>query len=344
MLEGICDEWRVVEVGYESGSPATGGLYRVLGEKSSVFVKHLHHVRHWTRLPLIPAEIRDEFAAEFPWRMELDMWEEPFARRLPPGLRVPELYHITDLGDDRLLVWMEDVQADEQPWDLARFAQAARLLGGLAALSATPEMLARYDLAPGFGLRKYVQGRVGLASVPVLGDDAAWRHPLLAGIDPALRLDLLRLAETLPSILDELDAVPQAIPHGDASPQNLLVPRGASEEMVAIDISFQGPLAIGFDLGQLLVGLVHAGQMPAARLPEVHKVLVPSFMEGLKDHGLDLPVEAVTLGYLGCLLARAGFTSIPFELLGAPPTGELAALFQERAALTRFIVDAFEAR
>jgi hypothetical protein len=39
------------------------------------------------------------------------------------------------------------------------------------------------------------------------------------------------------------------------------------------------------------------------------------------------------------LVVRAGSTSLPFERLGEAPTPALAATFQERAALTRFIVD-----
>ncbi len=340
MFAGVRGDWQVVEVPYASGSPATGGLYRVLGEGFSVFVKLLWHLRHWPRLGMLPEHIRDEFAAEFPWRQELDMWQPPFAARLPRGLRVPELYGITDLGDDRLLLWMEDVDADETCWDIEKFALAARLLGGLAALSASPQLFATTYLPPGAGLRMYVGGRVNLGAVPALHDDALWRHPLLAeAADPDLRQDLLRLASELPSILDSLDTLPQAVPHGDASPQNLLVPRGSADELVAIDISFQSPMAVGFDLGQLLIGLVHAGQMPAAKLAEVHEVLVPSFVDGLKEHGLDVPAEQVEQGYLGCLLARAGFTSLPFELIGQPVTAELEALFRERTVLTRFIVD-----
>jgi hypothetical protein len=36
---------------------------------------------------------------------------------------------------------------------------------------------------------------------------------------------------------------------------------------------------------------------------------------------------------------RAGFTSLPFERLGEPPTPALAVTFRERAALTRVIAD-----
>jgi hypothetical protein len=132
--------------------------------------------------------------------------------------------------------------------------------------------------------------------------------------------------------------------HGDASPQNLLVPADAPDTFVAIDLGFQTPHAVGFDLGQLLVGLVHAGEMPAAGLSDVDAVLVPAFVEGLRTYGVDVSPSDVAYGYYGSLALRAGFTSLPIELLSAPaegglPDGELMATFRERAALTRFIVD-----
>ena len=42
---------------------------------------------------------------------------------------------------------------------------------------------------------------------------------------------------------------------------------------------------------------------------------------------------------MASLAVRAGFTSLPFERLGEPPTPALAATFGERAALTRVIAD-----
>jgi hypothetical protein len=330
--------WQVEEVTYESGSPATGGLYRIHASTEAAFVKLLQHVRHWSKLHLVPPGFRESFAASFPWRQELEAWD--FADCLPVGMRLPELYRVTDLGDDRLLLWMEYIDTLADAWDAERFSRAAYLLGGLAATRSRPEILASNGLPAGFGLRIYADGRISQGAVPMLYQDDVWRHPLVAdAVDPALRADLIRLADQLPHLLNRLDALPQAIPHGDASPQNLLVPANAPDEFVAIDISFQCPLAIGFDLGQLLIGLVHAGEMPAAQLSTVHDVLVPSYVAGMKEYGVDASTADVTYGYIVTLVVRAGFTSLPFELLGAPASADLAATFKERAALTRFIVD-----
>jgi hypothetical protein len=129
------------------------------------------------------------------------------------------------------------------------------------------------------------------------------------------------------------------MPHGDASPQNLLVPADAPESFVAIDISFQCPHAVGFDLGQLLIGLVHAGVMRAECLPEVHEAIVAAFAESYLSHGATASADDVLQGYVGSLLIRSGLSSLPYEHLGAEPSPELVVRFQERAALTRFIVD-----
>jgi hypothetical protein len=174
----------------------------------------------------------------------------------------------------------------------------------------------------------------------MLERDEVWAHPLVAGaVDDRLRADLRALGARVPELLDRLDALPQALPHGDASPQNLLVPADAPDSFVAIDVSFQNPQAVGFDLGQLLVGLTHAGQLPAAALPEVHAVLVPAFTDGLRAEGGQASAEEVAWGYVASLAVRAGFTSLPFERLSEPPTPALAATFRERAALTRVIAD-----
>jgi hypothetical protein len=58
-----------------------------------------------------------------------------------------------------------------------------------------------------------------------------WCHPVVAAAlrraaDPSLRADLVALGERLPKFLDQLEALPLTYAHGDASPQNLLLPAG----------------------------------------------------------------------------------------------------------------------
>lgn len=337
-------QWEVEVVNYPFSSPATAGLFRVRGTTEddqawSLFAKQLQHPRHWKGISQLPAELREDFAARFPWRMELQEWSPEFLASLPPGLRVPVLHQIVDLGEDRLMLWMEDVKLDAGPWDSHRFTRAAYLLGRLAARRCSTAQSQTQAIAPGFALRRYVEGRV-MSSLPVLESDEFWSHPLIArSVDGQLRGDLAELARRLPAMLDRLDRCPQSVPHGDASPQNLLPVSKEPGTFAVIDIAFQNLQAVGFDLGQLLIGLVHSGELTADSAFAFDPGIISAFSRGLSEDGISVPVDELVYGHHGSLLARAGFTAFPFERLGEPPTYALHNLFAQRAALTRNIVN-----
>ena len=326
---------------YESGSPATGTLARVRGmtadgQSWSVFLKVLQHPRHWRLLDRVPDQVRADFLGNFPWREELTAWQPTFLAHLPVGLRMPELYLVVELPEDRVAVWMEDIEVSAQPWTADRFIKAAGVLGALAANRRDPELLAACPVPPGYGLRRYYDGTVRPV-LPWLQSHDLWRHPLLATSGgTSLRADLLELAAAAPTILDQLDELPQALPHGDASPQNLLVPLTAPDTLVAIDIAFQCPLAVGFDLAQLLVGLAHAGQMPPADLPAIHQLLAPAYQDGMNHGNRPAALAEIEAGYIGSLVIRAAFTSLPFREPIASITDDY---LDQRIMLTRFITD-----
>ena len=328
-------------VAYTFGSPATGGLYRLRGADGTwtLFCKVLQHPKHWPMLSLLPPPARDQFLTEFPWRIELDLWEPRVLDSLPAGLRAPVLHRVVDLGDDRLAVWMEDVVEAGTSWDLDRYRRAAELLGRWNARSRTPELLGSFP--PGYALRMYAQDAVTVRGLMPLGDDALWSHPWLAG-HADLRARLLTLGDRIPELLTRLDALPQAMPHGDASPQNLLVPASGPGAFVVIDVGMRTPHAIGFDLGQLLVGLVHAGVVPASDLPVIADAIVPAYVEGLRAEGDGTTPEQVAEGFALSALLRSGFDAFLYDLV-ADPTPEHEHTFAERVALSRFLTDRAEA-
>ena len=337
----VVTRWDAEPVPYESGSPATGTLARVRGvtaegQSWSVFLKVLQHPRHWRLLDRVPDQLRADFLGNFPWRAELTAWEPTFSAHLPVGLRVPELYRVVELPEDRVAVWMEDIVVSAQPWTTDRFLMAAGVLGALAANRRDPDRLAACPVPPGYGLRRYYDGAVRPV-LPWLQSHDLWGHPLLAtSSGTRLRADLLELAAAAPAILDRLEELPQALPHGDASPQNLLVPLTAPDTLVAIDVAFQCPLAVGFDLAQLLVGLVHAGQMPTSDLPAIHHLLAPAYEDGMNHGKRPAALADIEAGYIGSLVIRAAFTSLPFR---EPIPSLTDTYIDERMMLTRFITD-----
>jgi hypothetical protein len=322
---------------YDFGSPATGALVRLGGTADgtnwSVFVKVLQNPRHWRFIDRMPPPARAAFIAEFPWRAELAAWDPALTERLPDGLRVPKLYRLADLGPDRIAIWMEDIDADPSPWSPSRFARAAELLGELAGNRSDPALWAETGRPPSYGLQRYVDGPARNA-IRIIADDATWHHPALAA-HATLQAELLDLADRIPALLDLACSAPQALPHGDASPQNLLIPRGELDTFVAIDIAFQTPHAIGFDLAQLLVGQAHSGQLPVTALPSIDAGLVPSFEAGTRKSQCPFDARDIETGYLTALALRSGFTSLPLHELDTIEP----ALIAERCALTRFILD-----
>ncbi|WP_405061492.1 aminoglycoside phosphotransferase family protein [Kribbella sp. NBC_01505] len=346
------DAVRVEVVDYPIGTPSTEGLYRVFGTADGVawscFVKQLQSARHWAHIAMVPDGFREEFIQNLPWELEIAVHRSGMAKLLPDGMRLPKLYRVDLYDDDRGTLWMENVIPEPGPWPISRFERAAYLLGRLSARRQphlVEPLLPRGTVTtPGIALRYYTGGRVLMSAVPALANPETWKHPLLAEAvsnlgDHKLRDDLLALSARLPAVLDALDALPQCYQHGDASPQNLLVPQGSPDEFVVIDWGFDCPQAVGFDLGQLLVGLAHAGELSPDALPAVHKVILKAFLSGLAEEGMQVTEEQVLYGYLGSLCARATFTALPLEEITKPTDPITAALFEQRVQLTRALVD-----
>src|SRR5262249_11670374 len=137
-----------------------------------------------------------------------------------------------------------------------------------------------------------------------------------------------------------LDALPQTHAHGDASPQNLLRPTEEPGSFVVIDWGFGDLLPIGFDLGQLLVGLAHAGGTDPDELAVIDSAIVPAYLEGLADEDYDVDSRLVRTGYLGGLAVRSALCALPLERLSEPDqTDEQLEFFASRMRLTRVMVD-----
>lgn len=334
---------RLSTVSHAMGSPATGGVHRISGvsvEGSpwSLFCKVLQHVRHWPDLRLLPPAIAGHFADTFPWRSELELWDPVVQASLPSGLRSPTLVRLVELPDDRVAVWQEDIAQADAEWDDALFARAAHLLGRWNARSTTPEVLAVSGFPPGFALRMYAEQAVLARGLEPLRDEALWSHPWLADHGD-LRADLTRLGARIPALLDRLDSFVQTLPHGDASPQNLLVPAQDEAELIVIDVSFRSAHALGFDLGQLLVGLVHADAVPASRMPAITAAILPAYVDGLAAEGLTAGLDQVPEAFATSVLLRSGFDGLLYGELGDAdvPT----ASFTQRIEMTRFLVKHF---
>jgi hypothetical protein len=352
----------VTPIGYDWGSPVTAGLWRVdvtdMGGGPgfcTFFVKLVRHTRLWPLLRSLPSdEDRAQFVSYYPWHYELDIHEAGIESVLPPGLRMPVLYHVARPDSDHMGLWWEFIDQRPSRWELADYRLAARLLGQLAARrragaevnEALPEIARKND---GSALRFYTRRRVLGGVLPALQAGQMWQHPVLRAAldragDPDLAADMLALGSRVPQLLDMLDELPQTYAHGDASPQNLLLPAAQPGTVVVIDWGFGTLLPVGFDLGQLLVGLAHAGENDLAELPAIDATIFPAYLDGLADEDYKVDPAQVRTGYVGSLAARSALCAIPVEMLGdaeadAEADEATIAMFTRRLQLTRLMLD-----
>lgn len=199
-------------------------------------------------------------------------------------------------------------------WDLARFARAARLLGEWNQRASESTLVSALGMEPHVGLKTFVGSMLRRRGLQPLADDDVWAHPWLAEASETRRM-LRTLAPQLSALIRRLDSMPLCRPHGDACPQNLLVPADAPATFVAIDISQQAPTALGCDLAQLVVGLVHAGALPVSDLPDSVQATVPQYIAGLRAHGWERQDDEILRAFWTALLIRSGYDSIRYDCL-----------------------------
>lgn len=343
------EQVRCTPIDYDAGSPATGGLWRVDAGGATWFVKLLRHPLLWPLLGSMPPPAQQQFVELFPWRFELDMALSPIADLLPDGIRAARLERYETLDEHHVLTWWEWIEQRPTPWSDADYARAARALGRLAARRREgSQAAADTEIVPDLGacgsLGYLLHNRVVPHDARVLGSAEFWEHPVvvaalegLEGLDGArLRVDVQLGVVTATEVFDRLTRLPQTLAHGDASIQNLLI--GPDGDLVVIDWGFGGPLPVGFDLGQLLVGGAHAGLVDPDDLPRLQAIIVPAYLEGLEVEGGAYDEADVVLGHLGGLWVRSAFTALPYDALDGDQADGIP-LMRERLRLTRALLD-----
>jgi hypothetical protein len=290
---------------------------------------------------MLPDGLRQRALDSPMWRYEADVYTSQVGALLPAGLRLPVLHAVLDLGDDRIGIALEDIDIAGKVWDEDRFAHAARLLAQMSVRVTKADALpASASRLPGDWSKVLYDGQLQIADLPALADNRTWAaHPQLAACQQTLQPALTELGSRIPALLGQLNRLPQLMVHGDASPQNLLIPASEPDTFVAIDWSLGGIAAAGEDLAQLLIGLAHAGQLPVAQLPRIRDVVIDGYLQGLATEGFACDRRHVAYSMDGTLAIRSAFTALPLGRLTEPATAELDALIHDRLQLTRYLCD-----
>jgi hypothetical protein len=270
-------------------------------------------------------------------------------------MRTPALHHVDELDADHLVLYWECIEERVGPWVDADYAAVATGLGRFAARrragAPVNDRLPPACHGPIPALRYYVDGAVLRGALPALRDPGLWTHPALAaavtaaggpGGADALRARLVGLGERLPALLDAVDSFPQTFAHGDASPQNLLADRDEPGSYVVIDWGFGTLLPVGFDLGQLVVGSMHAGRVDPDELGRLAELVVAPYWEGCRTEGFDVRAEDVRLGFVAGLALRSTLTAIPLEDLTDEVRADQQQRLVDRVRLTTRLLDLVE--
>ena len=346
-------------VPYALDAITTAGRYWVearaatpTGERGArMFVKH---VQSWSRSPLfqqVPEELRAIAERSVPWRTEPLIYESDLLHRLPPGLTMPVALHVAFLDEASAVIWLPALHVDERDWHTEDFAQSAHLLGRLAGSAEVAELARVGELDDGpRTIRTYADGRLAGQVAPMLRAGDPWQVPWVGeAFEPALRERLVAALDDVPGWVEEVEAGPLAVAHGDACPNNLLRTAG-TDDITLIDYGFWGRQCLGFDLGQLLVGDVQVGRRTADTLPELERAIVPAFVAGLHAEGVEVDGATVARAHALHLMVFTGLSTplvVPPDPDAAPPDPATAAALSrdahERAAISRFCLGLVEA-
>lgn len=358
LAEMVADLWGVPrvrlldsvaeEVAYDIPSILTGARTWVRGHADagvgprpfSFFVKRVHHWRHSPAFALVPPEIAAWASESVPWRAEVLLYGSDLGARLPEGLTVPRALRVDDRPDDTAVLWLEAVAHDPTPWDADTYVRAAHLLGRLSASEQVAE-LATIDPQP-WHIRSFVVGRLGHTVLPVLADEAVWRHPAVAEHFGPLRSRLLEVADRLDALADEFAGLPHLAAHGDACPNNLMrhVEGGG---FTLIDYGFWRPQPVAYDISQLLVGEIQMRRLDADDLPERATACLEAYADGLAAEGRPVDPAVVRRSHAVSLVLFNGLPSIPFDALAEEDQEAAAHHVAQRAAMAAYSLDVLAA-
>jgi hypothetical protein len=246
-----------------------GGVWREDGAVHKVLTPRGEGLRHWAT-----SEDPGHWNS---WRREAYIYETRLPAQL--GLGAPELLEVRELEGGAVELVLEDVAGRHGgALTLADLAATARALGRAQGRARLPEAA---WLSRGF-LRTYATTRD--VDYRVLGDDEAWRRPLIAEhFGAPLRRRLRELHARRDELLARAEAAPRTVAHLDVWPNNIILRDDG--EPVLIDWQFTGDGALGEDVANLIPDAVIDLLFDHARIDELAEVTIDAYIDGLRDAG-----------------------------------------------------------
>ncbi|HEV2067960.1 MAG TPA: hypothetical protein VGR08_14110 [Thermomicrobiales bacterium] len=231
---------------------------------------------------------------------------------LPSGLRAARWFGNVDLGPDHLGVWLDPEQDDpDVAWDVERFGIAARHLGRLAGTheQALREQAGQRPARTFWGNPAYVHD-----TLRTFAGEAAHDLARRAWPEPSKRA-LLRLWTGSGAMVERAQSLPVMPCHGDAQRRNLFARRDASgvtsgeassHVTVAVDWANFGMAPAGMDIATLAHYAIAYFDVAADDIIRLEVAVLDSYLDGLRDQGVDIDRATVRFGYAAQLVFGLG--------------------------------------
>jgi hypothetical protein len=249
----------------------------------------------------------------FYWKREATAYQSGALDGLSGRLRAARCFGVFDRPDGSAAVWLEDLGSARPAadWSMDRYREAAFALGVAQARYTRP--LDDAWMAHRF-LRRYVDRRQDLDHL--IGDDAAWKGPLVSRYLLPLRDQIAELRRTTNELVAVVESGPTTLCHLDLHPGNLFA---VGDETVLIDWAFVGPGSIGEDVGSLIFDAVLDFFVSPDALIDLERGLSDGYLDGLRAAQWHGSVDSV----LGTIAAAgaAKFSWIPLAMVDAEVNG-----------------------
>ena len=275
----------------------TGGVYRVRAGDASLVIKVVRRGVDATPDQLWQAGA-DESHRNY-WKREWLAFDSGLLDSLPGDLRASRTLLTTQARDDECWIWMEDVQgrtgAALQLEDYPAIAHALGTTQGIYASGNAP-LPDRPWLS-----RNWLRGWVETCAqfVDAIRDDDRWHDPRLSSLQP-LRTRVCELWERRADLFAIAEEPPLTVAHWDFWPANLY----AGDDMVAIDWSQVGLSGVTHDLDQLTLDTVWMHVRPDESLEVLEGLILPAYLEGLRQGGFDVSSEQLHRWYAAAAALR----------------------------------------
>ncbi len=131
---------------------------------------------------------------------------------------MPAALHVAFPDEASAAIWLPALDVVEHDWRTPDYAHDAHLLGRLAGSAEVAELAKRGRARHRSAHHRHL-GRLAKQVAPLLRSGALWTVPWIGeAFEPALRERLVAALDEVPGWVDELEAGPLAVAHGDACP------------------------------------------------------------------------------------------------------------------------------